>query len=497
MEQQLRQAQRLEAMGTLAGGIAHDFNNLLGAILGYGEMALRDAPRGKPAASRPGQHHDRRRARPRAGRSHSRVQPQRRRRAGGRARRGRRARDACAARGKAAATVSSIEERLRAGRAAVLGDATQIHQVLMNLVTNAVQAMPSGGSLRVSLDTAGVDGAAHRHDGHARRRRLRRPGGRRLGKRHRAGDHGENLRSVLHHQGSRCRDRARTVARPRHRHRAGRRDRRRDHRRQGKRVHRRICLAPAMSPCRPMPGARDVRDAARRPRARAGRRRRGVARAARHGNADGARILAGGLHVQRGGAGGVPGRSGRFDAVITDESMPGISGSELVRRRTRWSGPPFRSCCVSGYLSAAVVRRATEAGAERGAEETAVPPGSSRRRSIAFCMARRLRRRATSPLPPRARRPSAPQQRDVLTNHLAPPLSPRASAPSRRSIRSPTVPPRPRSPYCIGNPWLSSDTEPCGSRHPPDARPNGNLRQGSRELRGLERPTLHATERSR
>ena len=46
MEHQLRQAQRLEAMGTLAGGIAHDFNNLLGAILGYGEMALRDAPAG-------------------------------------------------------------------------------------------------------------------------------------------------------------------------------------------------------------------------------------------------------------------------------------------------------------------------------------------------------------------------------------------------------------------------------------------------------------------
>ena len=37
-------------MGTLAGGIAHDFNNILGAILGYGEMALRDAPKGSRLA---------------------------------------------------------------------------------------------------------------------------------------------------------------------------------------------------------------------------------------------------------------------------------------------------------------------------------------------------------------------------------------------------------------------------------------------------------------
>src|SRR5262249_23959236 len=52
-----------------------------------------------------------------------------------------------------------VEQRLRAGRAAVMGDPTQIHEVLMNLLANAVQAMPSGGKLRVSLKRIRLEAA--------------------------------------------------------------------------------------------------------------------------------------------------------------------------------------------------------------------------------------------------------------------------------------------------------------------------------------------------
>jgi PAS domain S-box-containing protein len=151
LEVQLRQAQKLESIGTLAGGIAHDFNNILAAILGYGEMAQKDAPEGSAlrrnidAAISAGM------------RAKSLVE---RILAFSRSGMGERvpvhvesvvaeALDAVAA---SLPPGIRLERELGCGNAAVLGDPTQVHQVVMNLCANAVQAMKASGTLTVTLD---------------------------------------------------------------------------------------------------------------------------------------------------------------------------------------------------------------------------------------------------------------------------------------------------------------------------------------------------------
>ena len=156
IEQQLRQAQRLEALGTLAGGIAHDFNNLLGAILGYGEMALRNVRAGSRlrrdieniviAGERGHALVERILAFSRSGVAEQvpvHVEKV--------------VRETLALFAAKLPRQIVIARKLHAGGAAVMGDPTQIHQVLMNLLSNATQAMPSGGTLSVALERRRVE----------------------------------------------------------------------------------------------------------------------------------------------------------------------------------------------------------------------------------------------------------------------------------------------------------------------------------------------------
>lgn len=150
IEHQLRQSQKMEAIGILAGGIAHDFNNILSPIMGYTEMALSDLPAGNEI---------------RKDLSQVLVAAER-------------ARDLVAniltfsrqAEGErnpielvsvvrevlkllqaALPTTIKIKQNITSDTHVINANTTQIHQILMNLCTNAKHAMRKGGVLEVSL----------------------------------------------------------------------------------------------------------------------------------------------------------------------------------------------------------------------------------------------------------------------------------------------------------------------------------------------------------
>ncbi len=155
LESRLWQAERFEAMGTLAGGIAHDFNNILGAILGFGERALRAAPQDSRM------HHDLSNvvlAGERGRALVDRILSFSRGTAGERVpvdteRVVREALDFLQAK---LPKHLKLRTRLVAGRAAILGDGVQMHQLVMNLCMNAAHAMTKAGSLSVSLEVAEI-----------------------------------------------------------------------------------------------------------------------------------------------------------------------------------------------------------------------------------------------------------------------------------------------------------------------------------------------------
>lgn len=161
LEMQLSQSQKMEAIGTLAGGIAHDFNNILSAILGYSELAMSDVPEPEKARSEISEVI---KAADRAKELVKQILTF-----------SRRTETTYSPlelpvlikeslkmlRSMIPSTIEIHQDIIKSGL--VMSDHTQIHQIMMNLCTNAAHAMDeAGGVLSVSLKKVRMDAAASR-----------------------------------------------------------------------------------------------------------------------------------------------------------------------------------------------------------------------------------------------------------------------------------------------------------------------------------------------
>jgi signal transduction histidine kinase len=161
-EQRLRQAEKMEAVGRRVGGIAHDFNNVLTGVLAYGEMLFEETP----ADSKLKRYAQNVLTAATRGRelveqilTYSRTQ--------------RGARVPIDLAEVVAETLELIRGSLPAdirldasapeAPLVLIGDATQLHQVAMNLCSNAIQAMSTGGTLRVTVEAVELPAQALSH----------------------------------------------------------------------------------------------------------------------------------------------------------------------------------------------------------------------------------------------------------------------------------------------------------------------------------------------
>jgi len=158
MEKELIQAHKMEAIGTLAGGIAHDFNNILTAIIGYAEIGLykKNITEDKIRNCFEQVHNGGERARDLVGQilTFSRQQEQKR----GPINVGTIVKEALKLMQATLPKNIDIRSFIKTRKDIVLADPTQIHQILMNLCTNAAHAMKEkGGELEVQLDNGAYD----------------------------------------------------------------------------------------------------------------------------------------------------------------------------------------------------------------------------------------------------------------------------------------------------------------------------------------------------